>query len=372
MNILIFSWRDPKHPLAGGAEQVVHEHAKGWIKAGHKITLFSSRFEGSKESELIDGVKNIRKGYQYLGVQFEGFKYYLKNKENIDLVIDQFHGLPFFTPLFVRKPKIALIQETARYVWFLNPLPTPLNWIVGIIGYIGEPFIFLLYRWTQFATGSQSAKMDVSKFFIPNRNITVWPHGVKLEKIRKIKKEKIPTIVYLGVLSKDKGIEDTLKCFFILNKLGIFKFWVVGKPETKAYGNKISQLTKKLKLDKNTIFWGFVSQKKKFELLSRAHILVNPSFREGWGLVNIEANSVGLPVVSYSNVGLVDSVQNGVSGILTYKNSPQELAKSILKIIKNKKEYFKLQKGALKWSKQFDWKNLIKISLKHLDQVSGN
>jgi len=34
MNILVFSWRDPKHPTAGGAEQVMHEHMKGWIAAG--------------------------------------------------------------------------------------------------------------------------------------------------------------------------------------------------------------------------------------------------------------------------------------------------------------------------------------------------
>src|SRR3990167_7300127 len=139
MNILVFSWRDPKHPLAGGAEQVMHEHMKVWIKAGHSVTLFSSKIKGLPTSETFDAVQIVRGGYQYLGVQIAAFLYYLKNKNKFDLLVDQFHGLPFFTPLYSKKPKLAVIQETARNVWFLNPLPRPINWLVGIIGYFGEP-----------------------------------------------------------------------------------------------------------------------------------------------------------------------------------------------------------------------------------------
>ena len=370
MNILIFSWRDPKHPLAGGAEQVVHEHCKGWIKAGHKVTLFSSRFKNSKEKEVIDDVKIIRKGYQYLGVQIEGFFYYIRNKDKYDLVIDQFHGLPFFTPLYVQKPKIALIQETAREVWFLNPLPFPINWIVGILGYFSEPLIFLIYRFTKFATGSQSAKKDVSKFFIPLSNITVWPHGVIIEKQKRdFRKENIPTIVYLGVISKDKGIEDALGCFANLKDKGSYNFWVIGKPETEKYGKYVFNLTNRLGLKNKVKYWGYLSQFKKFELLSRAHLLINTSTREGWGLVNIEANSVGTPVVSYKSAGLIDSVKNGVSGVVITSNTPFMLAQTIDYILNNSILYKKLQSGAIKWSKRFKWELSVKISLKTLKSI---
>ncbi len=79
MNILVFSWRDPKHPLAGGAEQVMHEHMKGWVEAGHRVTLFSSKVTGLPGRETFDGIEVIRRGDQYLGVKIEGFLYYLKN-----------------------------------------------------------------------------------------------------------------------------------------------------------------------------------------------------------------------------------------------------------------------------------------------------
>jgi glycosyltransferase involved in cell wall biosynthesis len=368
MNILVLSWRDIKHPRAGGAEQVVHEHAKGWVGAGNSVTHFSSRFEGSVKEENIDGVEFIRGGYEYLGVQLSAFVYYLANRQKFDLVVDEFHGIPFFTPIYVRKPRLAVVQETARNVWFLNPLPVPINWIIGLIGFLGEPFIFLLYRSTQFMTGSQSAKLDVSKFWIPINNITVVPHGVILEMPKvKVKKELTETLIYLGVISPDKGIEDAIKCFSLLKGKN-YQFWVVGRDETKEFGRKMRNLANKLGL-KELRFWGFVSQEEKFKLLSKAHVLINPSVREGWGLVNIEANSAGTPVIAYESPGLIDSVSNGESGIICDDN-PKAMAEAVTNVFGNHALYEKLCSGAERWSKNFDWKISVKKSLELINSVS--
>lgn len=372
MRILVFSWRDPRHPLAGGAEQVMHEHMKSWVRAGHSVTLFSSKMKDLPEEEGIDGIHIVRQGYQYLGVQIAGFFYYLKNRKKFDFVVDQFHGLPFFTPLYVRKPKLAVIQEAARQVWFLNPLPMPLNWIVGIIGYLGEPFIFLIYSGIDFMTGSESAKKEVEKLGIPGQNITVVPHGVIVENPKPTpKKEKKFTIVFLGVLSKDKGIEDALMCFSRLACSQGFQCWVIGKEETREYGKKINKLVKNLGLRDKVKFWGYVPQKKKFELLVKSHLLINPSAREGWGLVNIEANSMGIPVVAYNSPGLVDSVSDGTSGILCSRNTPENLAKLVAELSLDQKRYEKLNQGALLWSKKFSWDESSNLSLKLINRSSG-
>ncbi len=370
MNILIFSWRDPKHPLAGGAEQVMHEHSKGWIAAGHKVTLFSSRFKGSLKNENLDGVQIIRRGHQYLGVQLAGPSHYLKNKNRYNFVVDQFHGIPFFTPLYVRIPKIAVIQEPAREVWFLNSLPRPLNWIIGAIGYLGEPFIFFLYRRTPFMTGSASAKKEVSCLGIPSKNITIVPHGAIVKKPSPFPpKEKKKAVLYLGILSKDKGIEDALGCFKILNKEGSFQFWVIGKAETQKYMQKLLKLCRKLKIRDKVRFWGSVSEEKKFRLLAKSHVLLNPSVREGWGLVNIEANTMGTPVIAYRSPGLIDSVKDGQSGLLCKVNKPSELARNTLVLIGSESRYNKLQKGAIAWSKKFTWKKSKTLSLKFIERI---
>lgn len=363
MNILVFSWRDPKHPLAGGAEQVMHQHMKGWVKAGHSVTLFSSKTSNLPDQEDLDGVKIKRSGYQYLGVQLAGFWFYLRNRQNFDLVVDQFHGIPFFTPFYVNNPKLAVVQEVAREVWFMNHLPKPFNWLIGMIGYYGERYIYSLYRNINFLTGSLSAKKEIEQFGISSNHITIVPHGVILARPRGgLKKEKKPTVVFLGVLSKDKGIEDALTTFQLLAR-NSYQFWVIGRPETKKYQKKIYNLVKKLDLEKSVKFWGYVSPEKKFELLARAHILVNPSVREGWGLVNIEANVMKTPIVSYFSPGLVDSVKDGLSGLIVKQNTPKALATTIEKIINDRPLFQTLSLGAQKWGKKFSWNNSQKMSL---------
>lgn len=371
MKILVFSWRDPKHPLAGGAEQVMHEHMKGWIANAHKVTLFSSRFARSEAQEILDGVRIIRGGYQYLGVQVAGFLYYLKNGAQCNFVVDQFHGIPFFTPLYVRKPKLAVIQEAAKGVWLLNPLPFPFNWLVGVVGFLGEPLIFFLYKRISFMTGSHSAMEDIMKLGIPKENITIVPHGVIVKKPSPFpKKEKKPTVLYLGVLSRDKGIEDALKCFSILKRKDKWQFWVVGKADTEHYMEKLVDLCRSLNLGETVKFWGFVSQEKKFELLAKAHVLVNPSVREGWGLVNIEANSMGTPVVAYRSPGLVDSVKEGISGIFCKENSPHSLASTVIELLNNGGRYIALCRSSFAWSKNFSWGNSRKQSLQLIEKIA--
>lgn len=370
MNILILSWRGPRHPNAGGAEQVMHEHMKGWVKAGHKVTLFSSRFLASVAKEKIDGVEAIHQGDQYIGVKLAALIYYLKNKDSFDLVVDQFHGIPFFTPLYVRKPKLAVLQEVAREVWFLSGFPWPFNWIIGIVGFITEPLIFLLYKKIPFLVGSQSAKNDLIKMGIPEINVNIIPHGVVIKRnALSYRKEKVKTVVFLGVLTKDKGIEDALKIFSILENLGNYNFWVVGKCSDE-YKNYLLSLAKKLGVKNKVTFWGFVDDSKKFELLARAHILINPSIREGWGLVNIEANSVGTPVVAYRSAGLVDSVKDEISGIMCTENTARNMADQIKKILGNKDRYIALQKSAISWSKKFSWDKSRRLSLELVNKTA--
>ncbi len=378
MNILVFSWRDPKHPLAGGAEQVMHEHMKGWIDAGHSVTLFTSFFNGGKREENIDGVKILRRGVQLLGVQVLGALWYLFGEHSrFDLVVDQFHGIPFFTPLYVRPQKLAVIQEVAKEVWLMNHLPKPFNWIVGYLGYFLEPFIFLFYkqsllpgrRGVPFMVGSNSAKEDVVKFGINPKNITIVPHGVIVPKGQILNvKQQTKTIVYLGALTKDKGVEDAIKSFSILSQKDNFNFWVIGRG-SKVYIEELNKTAARLSVQDKIKFWGFVDQKKKFKLLSGAHLLINPSVREGWGLVNIEANAAGTPVVAYNSPGLTDSVKEGVSGIICKENSPEALSIEILSLLSNDKKYEQMRKSAVAWAKSFSWEKSRRQSLVLVDSV---
>jgi len=312
---------------------VMHEHMKGWLEADHKVTLFSSEYPGSVSKEVLDGVRIVRGGSQYLGVQFEGFKYYLANKEQFDLVVDQFHGIPFFTPLYVKKPILAVLQEVAGKVWLKNDLPWPLNWVVGLVGYLTEPLVFLFYKKTPFMVGSNSAREDLVKMKIPNKHITIVPHGVILpNKILQYPKEKVKTILFFGAVSKDKGIDDALEVFSLLNKKDEYQFWIAGRV-SEYYRHLIRRRAKELDIS-----------------------------------VNIEANAMGTPVVAYKLPGLIDSVKQGVSGLLSESITSQGLTRLVEELLRDIKKYETCCANARMWSQNFTWDKSKKLSLELLEK----
>lgn len=372
MRILIFSWRGPKHPNAGGAEISTHEHAKGWVRAGHEVTLFTSFFENAKREEIIDGVKILRYGGQVGGVHLRALIWYLfSSHQKYDLIIDQFHGIPFFTPFFVRAKKLAFIHEVTKEVWRLNPWPVPFNFFPFFLGPFFEPLIFkLVYKNIPFMTVSASTKFNLMEWGTPKKNIVVINNGISTPGLDKIStKEKKKTLIYLGALSQDKGIEDAILTFSIINnEEGHWQFWVLGQG-SPSYLKKLKLMYKNLGITGRIKFFGFVSDNEKFKLLSRAHILVNPSIREGWGLVNIEANRMGVPVIAYDVSGIRDSVRNGQTGYLLPLGDFRGLAKKIMEVMNDQNLYKRLQKNAISWSKNFSWEISVRKSLKLIERL---
>lgn len=371
MKILILNWRDIKHPQSGGAEILIYEMAKRWVKWGHQVTQFSASFPGGKTEEVIDGVKIIRWGSAkipsfHIPVHLTAFWWYKKNgKGKFDVVIDKIHGIPFFTPFYVKEKKIALICEVAEEIWD-QMFSFPWN----CIGRLIEKFYLKTYQNIFFLTISSSTKIDLVKSGISKDKIQVLPMGVSLTSIpQTIKKEKLPTLIFAGRLCQMKGIEDGIKAFgMIRDKIPQSQLWIVGAGE-RNYVNKLKNYVKKLKLSESVSFFGFVSEEKKFALMKRAHILIHPSRREGWGLVVIEANAVGTPAVAYNAPGLRDSIRNGETGLLTQKNTFQFLTKDVLKLLKDKNLYKKLQNNTLAWSKNFTWEKSAKESLELIEKI---
>ncbi len=352
MRILILNWRDPKHPFAGGAEKSIFEHAKFWAKQGARVTWFASTFANAKKEQSIDGIKIIRAGNHYT-VHLHFIVYSLLNRfKDVDIVVDCFHFVPFFTPIFAsNKKKIALIQETGGRLWF-NNIFFPLS----LIGYLTEPLFFLFYRGVEFITSSDSTKKDLVRFGIKEQKVHIIPHGVDRKHSNAIK-EKNPTILYLGFLTKDKGFEDASEAASIVKqKIKNLQYWIAGKEGKKGDFNwHIGRARNFAK------YFGFVSEKEKFDLYKKAWVLVHPSEKEGWGLTVVEAATQGTPTVGYDVPGLRDSVKNNKTGVLVVKN-PQYLANAIISLVKNKQELSKMSQDAISWSKKFNWEKSTKES----------
>ena len=124
----------------GGAEVFTYEVAKRWVASGHQVSLFTSKFPGCKDEEIVDGIRIVRAGGRFT-VYRQARRYYSKRfkKEGFDVIIDEINTQPFFAPKFAKNGEkvVALIHQLAREFWFYEtPFP---------VSYIG--YHFLENRW---------------------------------------------------------------------------------------------------------------------------------------------------------------------------------------------------------------------------------
>ncbi|MEK7572818.1 MAG: glycosyltransferase family 4 protein [Patescibacteria group bacterium] len=367
--ILILNWRDIKNPSSGGAEILTHEIAKRFVMWGHQVTQFSSCFPNCLAEEKVDGVKIIRMGHPdarflFSSVHFLAFKYYRKNVGKFDVVVDEIHGLPFFTPWYVKEKKVVLICEVANELWTNMFGP-----IFGTLGRIVEwYYLHFAYSNIHFLTISESSKDDLIKEGIKEKNITILPMGLSIpNNLKTYEKEKTPTLIFVGRLSRQKGIEDAIIVLKkVSKKIPKIKLWIVGRGE-KNYVSYLKSLIKKIKIEKQVIFFGFVEEYKKFEFMQRAHVLLVPSIKEGWGLTVPEAAAVGTPSIVYNSQGLRDVLRDSPFKIIVRSNTPTDLSKEVLVLLQKKNFYKILTRQKTTVVEQFNWNKTAAVALNILE-----
>jgi D-inositol-3-phosphate glycosyltransferase len=88
-----------------------------------------------------------------------------------------------------------------------------------------------------------------------------------------------------------------------------------------------------------------------------ATVCVVPSYSESFGLVAIEAQACGTPVVAARVGGLPTAVREGISGILVDGHHAGDWAKSILQVISDEPLQQKLRAGAIDHAGHFGWED---------------
>ena len=348
LDLLWMNWRDIRNPEAGGAEVFTHEVARRWAAAGHSITLFTSSFPGCREKEVIDGVRIIRRGGRY-AVYWEAKRSYYGSlrHEKYDVVVDEINTRPFLTPKFIKGKEVifGLIHQLAREYWFYET-PFPLSWI----GYH-----ILEKRWLRnyinvcVVTVSESTRKDLQDFGL--KKVWVVPQGLSVRPLDSLpRKEETPTMIFVGRMKRAKLPHHAIKAYRAVSKrIPDAQLWMVGDGYLKE--------SLKAQAPPGVRFFGKITDGEKFDLLKRAHLLVMPGLREGWGLVVTEANALGTPAVAYDVPGLRDSVKDNVTGLLVPFGDIERLSEKATRLLENEKLRGSLAKNALEWSRQFSWDN---------------
>jgi len=205
---------------------------------------------------------------------------------------------------------------------------------------------------------------------IQNNNILVINNGIDYKKFqsdqdKKRIKQDSRKIVSVGALVFRKGYHISIPAVGeVKKKYPDLKYYIVGSQKNQSYFSKLQSLAKKHNLENNIIFLEGISDQKLLELYHQTDLFlltpvnINGSF-EGFGLVYLEANACGKPVIGTYDCGAQEAIIDNFNGLLVSQNDIEETSQAILKIFDKPDLALKLGQNGRQQAQKKDWQNIV-------------
>lgn len=214
----------------------------------------------------------------------------------------------------------------------------------------------------------------LNRFGVPDTKVKIIPPPIDYEKFSshsRLKKRTEDKLV-IGTLSrfiKRKNIPNIIKALQIVhNDFGVdFKYYLAGD------GIERDRILAELREASFQFeYLGAISEENKVaEFYPSLDVFVMPPLDlpdsvEGFGIIYLEANAYGIPVVASKVGGVPDAVKEGISGLFADPTDPYDIAVKILELLQNKERY---ETSAKEWARQFDIKKVAKRFAEIYDEV---
>lgn len=178
--------------------------------------------------------------------------------------------------------------------------------------------------------------------------------------------ERENIILSVGALKYRKGQHISIKAFAtIADTFKDAKYFIVGDRSDSDYFDQLKKLTADLHVESKVEFLSSISDEKLIEFYKRAKVFVLTSISkkthfEGFGLVYLEANACGLPVIGSADSGAEDAIKDGETGFLVPQNNAETIADTMRKILEDKKLWQEMSENGRVWAKEHDWSIIVK------------
>lgn len=345
------------HPHVGGIETMVTELSSFYRKSGFEPICLTkkwpetlSSYERYNETDIYR-VISARTEQEFQDLVTWAKDNESKIKSDIIHVIGVRRPLPLLGLLLARKWKVPLVCTIAGgdIPDKEDPQPTKV-WEEGI------EFIPEVLKQSDNVNCVSRALANDLRALVPELNdIEVLYAGLDMSSIKDATKEKIKDqyIFSLRRLDSSKGIDLLIKAFSLIKeKFPQLYLVIAGEgPEEQ----KLRQLAKDCCGDERVLFIGTVGLERGIALLKGADVTVVPSLSEGGGLVNIEAQAAGCPVIASRVGGIPEYVKENESGLLFESGNFAELADKISDVLSNESLRSKIIEGGYVYSQLFDW-----------------
>ncbi len=375
MKIGIFT--DAYTPAISGVVTSIKMLAEGLRASGHEVYIFTTKLDmPNEELDEIESKYVVR--FKALDLPFKalsGYRFsmklnhkasYIKKHYKLDVIHIQ-------TEFSMGKLGIKVAKKmNIPYVYTFHTMYEEyLPYVSKVIDkYFHKSFFSVLKK--MFITPiNKNAKVIIvptKKVFDQHENylltgdIRIVPTGLDLDKFRvEVDSSELKQLrsklginddafifLSLGRLSKEKSIDIVIRSYANSQKGKNSVLLIVGDGPAS---DGLKDLAKKLDIDNQVIFAGFVDWQDTIKYYKLGDVFVNASKSETQGLTYIEALASSLPVLVQSDECLLDVVYNDYNGFLF--DGEIELASIMNDIEKNKNKISDLKKNCSKSVEKF-------------------
>lgn len=215
-------------------------------------------------------------------------------------------------------------------------------------------------------TPTERSKAELRKCGVKTP-IIVLPNGIKRDKYLNQSKETLrkklkiskntKVLLYVGRLGREKSVEFLIKSFqHIVSAQSNTALVLIGGGPDKEH---LINLAKKLEVEKNVYFPGFIDPSIMPKLYAGGDIFVFSSKTETQGMAPIEAMTAGLPVVAVKDKTLSELVVGGKTGYLTPRNE-REFAKAVVLLLSSDEKRQEMGKNAQRFTEKYSLEETTK------------
>ena len=330
--------------------------------------------------------KHLSKNHNLTVVTGEKAKNF--NSDNLS-----FHSLDLFEPSLSVEDKEILLQEFKEKLSRTFELQTydiihAHYWLSGLIAkQISEelniPYVFTAHSLGVFLDGYNKERVDCEKmvmksssivtassdyesnlisnnYDIDEKSITKISPGIDKEIFTydsNLERENI--LLSVGRIQEQKRQMEVLKFIDNFRKIDTnFLCYFIGGPSGKSgddYLIELKNAVKELNLDSNVEFLGNLTQTEIKILMNRSKLLIHTSQFETFGLVAIEANAMGVPVLTTNRGSLTEIIEHRNNGYISDNLIDGKVNNFVKNLLTDDKKFNEISKYCLEKSKKYDW-----------------
>jgi glycosyltransferase involved in cell wall biosynthesis len=364
-------------PNKGGISSYVHNLVKKQCEKGNKVFVITKFLGHGIYEENREGIRVIKVGIvpvpPFHLIDFGNKACNIINKKiyDVDVIHVQIPGvfiensnLSGRTSLVitVHQPTICDVTDIP-YKEILSD--KRLFYIHAFKKYINKKESQMLSHFDRLIFTTNYGLNEASKAYnadIPEEKYSIVPCGIDIKKFRPLHVEESTDILFVGNLVPRKGLTYLLYAISaVKDELPWIKLTIASKDNAKKYMN----LSKKLEIFQNCEWIYNPSEQELVRLYNSCKIFILPSLFEGFGIVLLEAQACGKPVISSSVGGISEALMDGKTGFLIKPGDVATLSDFILKLLSNDQLREKMGKSAREFAEKFSW-DKIATSIEHV------